>query len=138
MPDIDDAIASFGRHGGRLCIARALYPQVTTAWIDLSTGINPTAYPAPYATQLARNRLPEPTALQELEAIAGAAFGVSMSAGIAAVGGTESAVRLLPHLLAVENAIVIEPTYASHASAWAHSNIAASGANLDDLPGSFK
>jgi len=138
MPDTADAIAGFGRHGGRLCVARALYPQVTAPWIDLSTGINPTAYPAPYATALARNRLPEPTALQELEAIAGAAFGVSAEANIAAVGGTESAVRLLPHVLAVDAAIVVEPTYASHASAWGQSNVVSSGSSLEALPGMFE
>jgi cobalamin biosynthetic protein CobC len=127
-------IAGFARHGGRLCVARALYPQVSEPWIDLSTGINPTSYPAPSASLQARNRLPEPTALHELERVAGLAFGIDESAQIAAVGGTESAVRLLPHVLAVSNALVIEPTYSSHLAAWRNSDVAAAGIRLDDVP----
>ena len=130
----DNTVAGFERHGGRLCVARALYPQVGAAWIDLSTGINPTAYPAPRATKQARGRLPEPAALRELEMTAGAAFGVNATANVAAVGGTESAVRLLPHVLAVDKAFVVEPTYASHSSAWRNSAVASSGVRFEELP----
>ena len=127
----DNAVAGFEHHGGRLCVARALYPQVSAPWIDLSTGINPTAYPAPYASRQVRGRLPETDALRELESTAAKAFGVSHQAGIAAVGGTESAVRLLPHVLAVSKALVVEPTYASHASAWRHANVASGSVALN-------
>jgi len=130
-------IAGFERHGGRLCVARALFPQVSEPWIDLSTGINPASYPAPSASPQARNRLPEPTALHELERVAGLAFGIDQSAQIAAVGGTESAVRLLPHVLAVSSALVIEPTYSSHLSAWRNSDVVASGIGFAALPERF-
>jgi cobalamin biosynthetic protein CobC len=131
-------IAGFERHGGRLCVARALYPQVSEPWIDLSTGINPTSYPAPSASPQARNRLPELTALHELERVAGLAFGIDAAAQIAAVSGTESAVRLLPHVLAVSNALVVEPTYSSHLAAWRNSDVAAAGIRFDALPDRFR
>ena len=118
-------------------MARALYPHVREPWIDLSTGINPMSYPAPSTNRQTRNRLPEPTALHELEAAARLAFKVDASAAIVAVGGTESAVRLLPHVLAVDDALVIEPTYSSHLAAWRNSNAAASGIHFADLPERF-
>ena len=40
----------FAHHGGRLCVARSLFPNVPQPWIDLSTGINPRSYPAPRAS----------------------------------------------------------------------------------------
>ena len=119
-------------------MARALYPHVAGPWIDLSTGINPISYPAPPASRHMRNRLPETSALRELEATAGSAFGVGDTANIAAVGGTESAVRLLPHLLQVANSLVVEPTYSSHLAGWRNSNVAAAGVRYADLPERFE
>src|SRR5688572_31482846 len=40
----------FAHHGGRLSVARSLFPDVAQPWIDLSTGINPRSYPAPRAS----------------------------------------------------------------------------------------
>ena len=39
--------AAFAYHGGALDVARRLAPEAPEPWIDLSTGINPHAYPLP-------------------------------------------------------------------------------------------
>lgn len=112
------AAGRFAYHGGRLCIARSLFPDVPQPWVDLSTGINPRSYPAPRASSQARNRLPEPTELARLEAVAAATFGVGDPARVVATGGTECALRLLPHVLKLKDAVIAGPTYGSHADAW--------------------
>lgn len=112
------AAGRFAHHGGRLGVARSMFPGVPQPWLDLSTGINPRAYPAPRASQRARNRLPEPTELARLEALAAAAFGVDDPARVVATSGTECALRLLPQIVNLKSAVVVGPTYASHADAW--------------------
>lgn len=114
----DIAAGRFAHHGGRLCVARSLFPDVPQPWIDLSTGINPSSYSAPRASARERNRLPEPTELARLEAVAAAAFGVDDPARVVATGGTENALRLLPYLLKSTSAVIAGPTYGSHADAW--------------------
>jgi cobalamin biosynthetic protein CobC len=119
--DLDIAAGRFARHGGRLCVAEALFPRAQQPWIDLSTGINPRSYPAPRASRVARNRLPEPTQLARLEATAAAAFGVSDAELVVATPGTESALRFLPHVIdtKINDVVIAGPTYGSHADAWA-------------------
>ncbi|MGH8187478.1 MAG: aminotransferase class I/II-fold pyridoxal phosphate-dependent enzyme, partial [Steroidobacteraceae bacterium] len=119
--DLDIAAGRFGRHGGRLGVAETLFPRAQQPWVDLSTGINPRPYPAPRASRTARNRLPEPTQLAKLEAMAADAFGVVDAAYVVATAGTESALRLLPHAIGsnIGDVVVAGPTYGSHADAWA-------------------
>ncbi len=116
--DAQIAAGRFAHHGGRLSVARSLFPDVPQPWIDLSTGINPRSYPAPRASQRARNRLPEPMDLARLEALAADAFGVTDPARVVATPGTECALRLLPQLVNLKAAVIVGPTYGSHAAAW--------------------
>jgi cobalamin biosynthetic protein CobC len=120
----DIAAGRFAHHGGRLCVARSLFPDVPQPWIDLSTGINPHSYPAPRASARERNRLPEPTELARLEEVASAAFNVADPVRVVATGGTESALRLLPDVLKLPSAVIAGPTYGSHADAWQRSGTA--------------
>jgi cobalamin biosynthetic protein CobC len=116
--------AGFAHHGGRLGAARAAYPHAPQPWIDLSTGINPRAYPAPRARGVTLNRLPDTGELNRLEAVAAAAFGVGDPQRVVATGGTEAALRLLPYILGqragtIADAVIAGPTYDSHADGWA-------------------
>ena len=65
---------AFTYHGGALEVARRLSPNAPTPWIDLSTGINPYAYPLPDLAPEIWTRLPEPASLARLEAVAAARY----------------------------------------------------------------
>jgi cobalamin biosynthetic protein CobC len=123
----------FAHHGGRLGVARSLFPDVPQPWIDLSTGINPRSYPAPRASQRSRNRLPEPTELARLEALAAETFGVTDPARVVATAGTECALRLLPQLVNLKAAVIVGPTYGSHADAWTRAGALTQTIQFDEV-----
>jgi cobalamin biosynthetic protein CobC len=116
--DAQIAAGRFAHHGGRLSVARSLFPGALQPWVDLSTGINPRSYPAPRASTRARNRLPEPADLARLEALAADTFGVADPARVVATPGTECALRFLPQITNLKAALIAGPTYGSHADAW--------------------
>lgn len=117
MPAWPAELDAFSRHGGRLAAARAVFPRAPQPWLDLSTGINPRPYPAPRAGAAERARLPEPEALLALETAAAQAFGARPER-VAAVPGSEAAIRLLPQLLGLQRAAIAPSTYGGHAEAW--------------------
>jgi cobalamin biosynthetic protein CobC len=101
-------------HGGDLGVARKLFPGAPEPLIDLSTGINPLAYPIPALSSGVFTRLPEPAEVDHLAAIAAKAYGVPSANYVAVAPGTQS---LLPHVFAlrpVGRAAVLGPTYAEH------------------------
>jgi cobalamin biosynthetic protein CobC len=106
-------------HGGGLIAARRRYPNAPEPWIDLSTGINPVAYPIPPLPADAFARLPEPETLAALEAAAATAYGARDPAMVVAAPGTQSLIHLLPRLIPARRVAVVGPTYAEHAAAWA-------------------
>lgn len=87
-------------------------------WLDLSTGINPFAYPLPTVGSEDWTRLPAVAALDDLLAAARRAYGCPVEAGIAALPGTQAAIQLLPRLFAPARVTILGPTYAEHAYAW--------------------
>lgn len=87
-------------------------------WLDLSTGINPFAYPLPTVGSEDWTRLPAAAALDDLLAAARKAYGCPAGAGIAALPGTQAAIQLLPRLFAPARVTILGPTYAEHAYAW--------------------
>jgi cobalamin biosynthesis protein CobC len=106
-------------HGGRLIEARRLFPDAPEPWVDLSTGINPHPYPiGPMGADLF-TRLPEPEALGRLQEIAARAYGAGDPASVMAAPGTQILISLLPHLMRLEQATILGPTYAEHEAAWA-------------------
>lgn len=127
------ASGRFAYHGGRLGVARSLFPDVQQPWVDLSTGINPRSYPAPRASQRSRNRLPDPTELARLEALAAATFGVDDPARVVATAGTECALRLLPQLVSLKAAVIVGPTYGSHADAWTRAGALTQTIGFDEV-----
>jgi cobalamin biosynthetic protein CobC len=103
------------RHGGRLADARAAFPDAPLPWLDLSTGLNPRPWrPAPMPAPDPAP-LPDPAALRELERVAAAHFGAD-PATVAAVPGTEIALRLLPALGLPRPLTALTPCYGTHAT----------------------
>jgi cobalamin biosynthetic protein CobC len=121
-------------HGGGLDAMRRIYPKAPEPWIDLSTGVNPHAYPVPEIAGDAWKRLPDDDALALLEAAARHAYGASNDAAIVAAGGTQALIQLLPRVFAARRVAVLGFTYAEHAASWrnAKADVAIAG-TLDAL-----
>ncbi|MFC0254562.1 threonine-phosphate decarboxylase CobD [Massilia consociata] len=115
-------------HGGNLRAAAQLYGR--DDWVDLSTGINPHAYPVPALPANAWHRLPEPD--PGLVAAACAYYGAP---DLLPVAGTQAAIQALPRLRGPSRVTVSAPSYAEHAHAWSkhgHTLRLASYAGLDE------
>jgi len=115
---------AFTYHGGALEVARRLAPAAPKPWIDLSTGINPYAYPLPDLAPEVWSRLPESIALGELEGAAAYRYGVTPDIVVAGPG-SQALIHALS-CIAPRGAVgVLGPTYGGHAVAFA-----AAGAGL--------
>lgn len=100
-------------HGGRLREAAALYNIPHENWLDLSTGINPEAWPVPALPSSVWQRLPEEN--DGLEAAAAAYYG---NPNLLPVAGSQAAIQWLPHLLPRAVVACLSPLYAEHPQAW--------------------
>ena len=107
-------------HGGNLLAARRAYPQAPEPWLDLSTAINPYAYPFAPPPMESFTRLPQPEELRALEAAAAFAYRVPAEVGIIAAPGTQAIVNWLPHLLPARRIGILGFTYCEHARSWAN------------------
>jgi cobalamin biosynthesis protein CobC len=105
-------------HGGDLDEARRLFPDAPEPWIDLSTGINPIAYPVPPLPARLFERLPSPADHRDLEASAAEAYGTADPAMVVGAPGTQVLISLLPALWPRSRVAILGPTYAEHAHAW--------------------
>jgi cobalamin biosynthetic protein CobC len=113
-----DRAAELRIHGGRIDTAARLYPTAPLPWIDLSTGINPIAYPVPQIPLHQYQRLPLARDIADMIEAAANAYGLPAGAAIVPVPGSEIAIRLLPRLLGPGRVGIVGPTYESHAAAW--------------------
>ncbi len=105
-------------HGGRLDIAMAQYGGERADWLDLSTGINPNAYPVPTLDQHVWERLPEDRALSELLDAARAFYKVPPEVGLVAAPGTQALIEMMPKVLPCKQVAIMAPTYGEHAHTW--------------------
>ncbi|ABD05865.1 aminotransferase [Rhodopseudomonas palustris HaA2] len=127
-----DAATALRIHGGRIDIAATCYPDAPRPWIDLSTGINPIAYPVPPLAPSWFARLPLTSELDDLCAAAAQAYGLPDGAAMLPVPGSEIAIRLAPLARTASGSIaqvgILGPTYGSHAAAWC-----AAGAEVHEI-----
>lgn len=122
-------------HGGDLGEGEELFPGGPRPWIDLSTGINPVPYPLPSLPPESFSRLPSPSELAELEAMAAMAYGVNDRRAVVAAPGTQALIELLPRLRPFSRVAVLEPTYGEHALAWRRAgHMVVEVGSSDDLP----
>jgi cobalamin biosynthesis protein CobC len=106
-------------HGGELAWAKRRFSRAGDDWLDLSTGINPHAYPFSAPAQAAWTRLPEAAELAALSEAAAACYGAAGVDNLAPVPGVQALIQLLPRLCEPGRVAVVGPTYAEHARAWA-------------------
>lgn len=99
-------------HGGRLEQAKAYFGNGDAPWLDLSTGINPHAWPGVSDLSIDWHTLPDVEALEALEATAARYFGVD-PAHICAMPGTEVGLRMLGDCLPGPAAHIV-PSYRTH------------------------
>lgn len=101
------------KHGGRLYEAAQQYQIPLHRWLDLSTGINPEAYPIPAIPNSVWQRLPE-----EQDQLLSSASDYYQCDALLAVAGSQAAIQSLP-LLRPRSAVgILSPSYAEHAHAW--------------------
>lgn len=100
-------------HGGKLASAHDAYPHAPCPWLDLSTGINPEAWPGVSGLSIDWQRLPDDRALGRLEATAASHFGVA-GAHICAFPGTEFGLRALRNLRLPGPSGHVSPGYGTH------------------------
>jgi cobalamin biosynthetic protein CobC len=104
-------------HGGNLEVATARFGTPIEGWLDLSTGINPEAYPIGKLPETCWTRLPSSDGrLREAAALAYSAPSPEL---IVPAPGTQAIIKRLPELFSHRRTVAIfSPTYAEHAHAW--------------------
>jgi cobalamin biosynthetic protein CobC len=105
-------------HGGDLAAAEARFGRPAEQWLDLSTGINPNAYPVPSIDPALFQSLPQATGEAKLLAAAAAYFRAAPEAALTAAPGTQALIQWLPRLRAESRIGVLGPTYGEHEICW--------------------
>lgn len=106
-------------HGGGLDAAVATYGGTRAGWLDLSTGINPVAYPLGAMAHDCWTALPDRAAMDGLLAAARAFWAVPDGAHIIAASGASTLIARLPALVPCGPVHIPGPTYNEHAAAFA-------------------
>jgi len=105
-------------HGGNLSDACARFGGAAADWLDLSTGINPIAYPVSELPVETWARLPDASAFAATEAAARVAYGVPDGAHVVAGAGASALIGLMPRLGDPGEVAIPGPTYNEHAFAF--------------------
>lgn len=122
-------------HGGDIAAAEARFGRPRDGWLDLSTGINPHAYPIPTIAAPLWHRLPGQEVEQALIEAACRYYGVADPATMVAGPGSQALIQWLPRLIAPTRVAVVGPTYGEHASAWAMAGHDVSTVESQDIDG---
>ena len=119
----DGAPAPPRDHGGGLDAAMARWGGAREDWLDLSTGINPVAYPLPELPPHAWTALPDRAANEALIAAARAFWSIPDSAVVIPAPGLSALIARLPHALGVTRIHIPGPTYNEYAASFAAASI---------------
>lgn len=105
-------------HGGGLDAAIARFGGERADWLDLSTGINPAAYPLPDFPAHCWTDLPDANAQSRLLTAARAFWCVPDGAQILAAAGVSALITRLPNLHDHGRFAIVNPTYNEHEAAF--------------------
>lgn len=111
-------VAALPLHGGDLAAAARRFGSPSDGWLDLSTGINPHAYPLPAISPEAWRRLPGAEAEIGLQMAAARAYGVADPARVVVAAGGQALIQILPRIRRRGRVRVVWPTYGEHAASW--------------------
>jgi len=103
-------------HGGGIDDAVRRFGGARRDWLDLSTGINPRAYPVDAVTAADWCDLPDQSAFQRLEHTARDFWQVPKGAAVLATPGASSPIAMIPHLLRPGPVTIARATYNEHAA----------------------
>ncbi len=131
----DPSVLPLSEHGGEVDAAAELYGITRDRWLDLSTGINPHAYPVPELARDYWRRLPDASLYAWLRESAAACYGVPDPSAVVPAGGSQSIIQLLPRLLPPRRVVIVTPTYREHAACWAAAgHRVAEIAGIEEIP----
>lgn len=105
-------------HGGNLDEAMARYGGARADWLDLSTGINPVAWPVPPVSQTAWTRLPGSGVMERLLQAARACYGVAGGNAIVAAAGAQALIQMMPHIVPQGSVRILSPTYNEYSASF--------------------
>ena len=105
-------------HGGGVDAAMQHYGGARTDWIDLSTGINPVAYPVPTFSVQDWAALPDRNAQDALTGAARAFWQVPAGAAVLCAPGASSLIARIPALTVPGRVAIAMPTYNEHTRAF--------------------
>jgi len=106
-------------HGGGLDAAIATYGGTRAGWLDLSTGINPVAYPVGAIPRDAWTALPDAAAFETLNKAARRFWAVTEGAAILPAAGASALIARIPTLAKAGKVAILGPTYNEHAASFA-------------------
>lgn len=108
-------------HGGDLADAldaAGAAGQEPGEWLDLSTGINPNAYPLPDIPPQSWTRLPGRREMDALLRAAATYYGAPSPGHVTAAPGSQALIQTLPTCLPNAAVSILSPTYGGHEPAW--------------------
>ena len=118
-------------HGGDMHAMAQQFAISESAWLDLSTGINPSAWPVPTVPDVVWQRLPQHDDLHEIAAR------YYQAEQVLAVAGSQAAIQVLPGLRGRCKVGVLSPCYAEHAYRWRQAGHQVIELSLDRIPASL-
>ena len=114
-------LSSLAYHGGNLDMAAQLFPDAPKPWIDLSTGINSSAYPLGEIRPQSWSRLPLAGDIARLERASAMAF--NTDATVVAAPGTQALIQLLPRMIDAKTVGILGFTYGEYARVWGETGV---------------
>ena len=109
-------------HGGGLDAAIEIYGGTRARWIDLSTGINPVAYPVPPLSPEAWTALPDAHAANGITQAARHVWNVPAGADILTAPGASALIAQIPRLASPGTVHIPGPTYNEHGASFAQNH----------------
>jgi len=105
-------------HGGRLDEAVARHGGRAKEWLDLSTAINPKAWPLDEVSIQNWQGLPQQSEMNSLVTAARKTYGTATDAPCSLAGGSQAHIQALPYLFKPQPVAILGFTYQEHGLCW--------------------